>query len=604
MPTNASTGAADLRDTGLVRLAPFNYHGVRLLPSRWQQQFQYTRDYYFALANDDILRDFRLRAGQPAPGRPLGGWYSGDDKGQWHSGGDIFCTFGQWLSGYARMSTATGDLLLRDKALQLVREWAKTIEPDGYFFKSRHPNAPYYAYDKIAGGLVDVAEYLGAPEALAHLETITRWARTDLERRGLLAAGNSVKDGGPELGEWYTLAENLYRAYRLSGDERYRDFGALFHHETYWADLAAGQDAFVKHHAYSHVNSLSSAAMAYAVTRDPRYLDTLRQGFRILRGNHLYATGGYGPVELFYPADGSLGESLLHLDAERDPDNGIPPGASAETTCGSWAGFKLARYLMQFTGQAHYGDWIERLFYNAMGAALPMVGRGRTFYYSNYLLYGGHKYYHQTDWPCCSGTYPMAVADYHNLIYFYDDQSVYLNLFVPSEVTWQWGEALVRLTQDTLFPEAETTRLTFHPDRPVQFTLRVRQPGWAAALLVGRINGEPAGLVLDGDGWLSLTRTWQAGDVLELSLPMPLRFQPVDVQHPHRAALLKGPIVLVADAGPSLTGDQNDPAAWLEPIESPLHLRAHGTRPDRLFQPFYELPENVPYWMYQNIQPA
>jgi hypothetical protein len=49
---------------------------------------------------------------------------------------------------------------------------------------------------------------------------------------------------------------------------------------------------------------------------------------------------------------------------------------------------------MQFTGQAHYGDWIDRLFYNAMGAALPMVGGGRTFYDSNYILPEAHKYYH------------------------------------------------------------------------------------------------------------------------------------------------------------------------------------------------------------------
>lgn len=601
---NTLIRATDLRTTGLTSLSPFNYRGVRLLPSRWQQQFQHTRDYYYAIPNDDILRDFRLRAGHPAPGRPLGGWYSGDDKGQWHSQGDIFCTFGQWLSGFSRMSAATGDSLLRDKALHLVREWAKTIASDGYFFKSRHPNAPYYAYEKITGGLVDVAEYLGAPEALDHLDIITRWARNDLERRGFMPPAAGFQNGGPELAEWYTLSENLYRAYWLTGDESYREFAANFHHESYWADLAAGKDAFVGHHAYSHVNSLSSAAMAYAVTRDPRYLQTIQNGYQTLRRNQLYATGGYGPVETFYPADGSLGETLLYLDFKRDTNNGIPPGASAETTCGSWAGFKLSRYLMQFSGQAHYGDWSERLFYNAMGAALPMVGRGRTFYYSNYMLHEAHKYYHQTDWPCCSGTYPMAVADYHNLIYYYDDRGLYLNLFVPSEVTWQQDGALVRLTQDTLFPEAESTTLTVHTSGPVEFSLRVRQPGWAAAPLAAQINGQPISMSLQPSGWLALSRTWQDGDVLALSLPMPLWFQPVDVQHPHRAALLKGPVVLVADAGPALTGDQADPGAWIEPVESPLHLHTRGANPDRTFQPFYELPENVRYWMYQNIQPA
>jgi hypothetical protein len=61
-------------------------------------------------------------------------------------------------------------------------------------------------------------------------------------------------------------------------------------------------------------------------------------------------------------------------------------------------------------------------------------------------------------------------------------------------------------------------------------------------------------------------------------------------------------VVLVADAGPSLTGNQVDPGAWIEPVESPLHLHTRGANPDRNFQPFYELPENVPYWMYHNLR--
>jgi DUF1680 family protein len=237
-----------------------------------------------------------------------------------------------------------------------------------------------------------------------------------------------------------------------------------------------------------------------------------------------------------------------------------------------------------------------------MGAALPMVGRGRTFYYSNYMLPEAHKYYHQTDWPCCSGTYPMAVADYHNLIYFYDEHGLYLNLFVPSEVSWAQGGAQVRLTQETLFPESERVNITVHTGTAVEFALRVRQPGWVATPISAQVNGQSLALAPAINGWLTVQRMWQAGDALTLTVPMPLWFQPVDRQHPHRAALLKGPVVLVADAGPALTGDQDNPGAWIEPAESPLHLHTRGANPDRTFQPFYELPENVPYWMYQNIQ--
>ena len=88
-----------------IRLEPFDYQGVRLLKSRWLDQVQAARDYYFALTDDDILKGFRLAAGLPAPGTTLGGWCERDSSP----------IFGQWLSGMARLSRATGDQALHDK---------------------------------------------------------------------------------------------------------------------------------------------------------------------------------------------------------------------------------------------------------------------------------------------------------------------------------------------------------------------------------------------------------------------------------------------------------------------------------------------------------
>jgi hypothetical protein len=77
-----------------------------------------------------LLYGFRQRAGLPSPGVGLDGWY----------GADLFNAFGQYLAGIARMAKATNDTALRDEAVFLMHEWAKTIEPDGYFFYSRKPN--------------------------------------------------------------------------------------------------------------------------------------------------------------------------------------------------------------------------------------------------------------------------------------------------------------------------------------------------------------------------------------------------------------------------------------------------------------------------------
>ena len=356
-------------------LEPFNYDGVRLLDGRLKRQYTTARDYFFAIPDDDLLKGFRMRAGLQAPGNNLGGWYGGDLAIKtWWSAGDTFHTFGQWLSGMARMSKATGDEAIGIKAAHLMIEWGRTIEPDGYFFYSRRPWEPHYIYDKTVCGLVDLYEFGGRKDALPLLEKITDWAISNLDR-----------ERKPDTAtEWYTLSENLYRAYQLTGNPKYKTFGDVWRFTSYWKAFVGGTELTrYNHHAYSHVNTLSSAAMTYAVTGDPEYLQVIVNAYDWLEKTQFYATGGYGPDETLVPPDGSLGKSL---ESTR---------TTFETPCGSWAAFKLARYLMRFTGEAKYGDWVEKLIYNGVGAALPMGPNGQTFYYSDYRLGGGRKIYHR-----------------------------------------------------------------------------------------------------------------------------------------------------------------------------------------------------------------
>ncbi len=177
-------------------------------------------------------------------------------------------------------------------------------------------------------------------------------------------------------------------------------------------------------HSYSHANTFNSAAMTFAVTGDTRYLTMIKNGYQYLTRTQCYASGGYGPGEWSVPSDGELGNAL---DFRSD---------GAEIPCGSWGAFKLAKYLLRFTGDAQYGDWIERLLYNGIGAALPVQATGKSFYYADYRIGMAQKEYYWDNWPCCSGTYIQTVADYHDVIYFKDDRALYVNLYLPSEVTW------------------------------------------------------------------------------------------------------------------------------------------------------------------------
>jgi hypothetical protein len=579
-----------------ILLEPFDFLGVKLRPSRWQRQYEQTRDFYFGVSNDDILHGFRADAGLPAPGQPLGGWCDHES----------YQVLGHWLMAMSRASRVNDDTALREKASVLLSEWGKTLDrqPDGQGrckFQRVLASDGHYFYDKMVGGLVDMHLYAHHPDALPLLDKITDWALTLLKRDRVpgMAPPNMKPDGYPL--EWYTLGENLFRAFEATGAAKYRDFAQVWLYPQFW-------DRFVStsrptgtfgQHAYSHCNTLSSAAMAYGVTGEANYLQIIKNAYDFFQQTQCYATGGYGPAERILPPDGALGQSLSGPQARTD---------TFETPCGSWAAFKLSKYLIQSTGQARYGDWIEKLLYNGIGAALPMTGRGRTFYYANYVLGSATKTYYDAAFPCCAGTYFQDVTEYHNLIYFKDANSLCVNLYLPSEVGWKSGGAQVKLLQETNYPEEDTVRLKLELSQPAEFALKFRVPGWSRDVSV-KVNGSPQNTPAAPGTWAVLSRRWQSGDQVEIHIPLSFRRQAVDVQHPTRVALLRGPVVLVQDlaAGtmPVFPRDE-ELQSWLAPADRPGVFRVtrsdNGT-PGGQFAAYYLLDESQPYRMYFDCPP-
>jgi DUF1680 family protein len=569
-----------------IFLEPFNYEGVRLLDSRFRKQYLATRDYYYNIPNDDILKGFRKAAGLPAPGEDMGGWCAKDPS----------VAFGQWLSGMARMYKATGDRAMRDKATQLMLEWGKTIV---------RPELTHYTYEKTLCGLVDLYAYGGQKEALPLLEQITDWASQNLSRARKPASLEDAQ-GGYHTGdlEWYTLSENLYRAYQLTGNPKYKTFGDVWRYPHYWGMFAGERPVEVRaFHAYSHVNTLSSAAMAYAITGDPQYLKTIVNAYDYFQQTQCYATGGYGPGEALVAPDGSLGKWLETEPTEPHYVDQLLQyfvGRSFETPCGSWAVFKLGRYLMQYTGQARYGDWMEKLLYNGIGAALPMHGRGKTFYYADYRLGGGTKVYYPEPWPCCSGTYIQAVADYHNIIYFKDAAGLYVNLFVLSEVSWNCQGEEVRVVQETDYPESDTTLLTVHVKKSTPFALHFRVPAWSRGATL-KVNGAQVDVPAQPGTWAAIQRTWNPDDRVTFQIPMRLTLVPVDKQHPYRVAAVYGPVVLVREQEEIVFASPEDRSKWITPAGKQLEFGALA-RSRGKFVPFYRLGYGTPYCMYFDLQ--
>jgi hypothetical protein len=152
----ATTSPADI-DPRVIKISAFDYDGVRLHDSRWNDQYLHAREFYFNVSDNDILQGFRAEAGLPAPGQPLGGWCEKDSS----------TVFGQWLSGMSRMYRATGDQAIRDKAAYLLAEFSKTVGPDG------NCRMNVYPYEKLVCGLVDMHKYADDLTAMPLLERVT-----------------------------------------------------------------------------------------------------------------------------------------------------------------------------------------------------------------------------------------------------------------------------------------------------------------------------------------------------------------------------------------------------------------------------------------------
>lgn len=582
---------------------PFDFQGVELSPGHFRDQFEEAVKYFMAIPNDDILLGFRRRAGLPYPGNELGGWYSND--GSFTPDYDeVFNTFGQWISALARMYAVTKNEEILNKVKTLILEWGKTIEPDGFFFYSRKCNAPHYVFEKMVCGLTDAIVYGKFEPAREYLAKITTWAIKNLARYRIPAGSRNFTGGNPIRplpnqtdNEWYTLSENLYRAYIATGDPTYRDFAFEWHYNFYWDALASNHpEVMTDLHGYSHVNNLCGAAMAYQVTGEERYLKIITRAYDLLRKYQWMASGGFAPGERMANPDGSNGKEIE------------TNFTTFEVPCGSWAGFKLSRYLISFTGNSAFGEWIERLLYNGIGSALPMndhIRRGRTFYYGDYRITGGRKTYNPLSFPCCSGTYPQAVTEYHNLIYYFDNDSLYVSQFIPSRVIAKMQGKEVQVELKTNYPESEDVVLEINPEEKVAFSLRIRIPGWVQADQIKvSLNAEPVQSRSVSAGWLVLNQEWCPGDQVSLQLPMSLRFEPVSSAYPNRVALMFGPVwlALKGEEQVVLNGDMEHPEAWISAIQGqPLHFRVSNGQTSQIFVPFYELKERENYFAYNEI---
>ncbi len=494
------------------------------------------------LDEDSLLKPFRAMSGKPAPGASLGGWYGYKPNYDFHhddAGLAPGANFGQWTSALARLYAAScfdgaGQQQLHDRALRLHTLLDRDVTAE--YFANNHFAG--YDFDKLVCGLMDAHRLLGDNSAWEKLDHIRACAVPSLPGH---AVDREIQwkigaDASWLWDETYTIPENLYIASAMGAGSACRAMAEDYLlNRTFFEPLAAGQNVLGDHHAYSYVNSLCSAMQAYLTGGSAMHLRAARNAFDFLE-QQSWATGGWGPEELLRKP--GYDEMFKHLATGH---NGF------ETPCGSYAHMKLTRYLLRATRDGRYGDSMERVYFNTVLGALPLQTDGTSFYSSDYnnvgkRIYSAHK------WPCCSGTLPQVVADYGINSYLHEPGALWVVLYQPSQVRWSEGGVGMELRQTGSYPEDGRIALQIFTARPVEYTIRLRIPAWAGTGTQLTVNGRSVSAVTE-QGFASVHRRWANGDLIGVTLPMPLRLEPLPANStPHWGvnALMHGPVVLFA----------------------------------------------------------
>jgi hypothetical protein len=513
---------------------PFPLSQVRLLDSPFRDAMLRDQNYLLSLDADRLLYNFRVNAGLPSPARPYGGWEDPKCELRGH-------TVGQYLSACSLIYASTGDARFKQRVDSIVAELAEcqnapatNVSHFGYLsafpelFIDRVENrqkvwAPWYTLHKIMAGLLDANQLAGNAQALEVLTNMANWVkfRVDNLPQEKMQAALDTEFGG--------MNEVLANLYGVTGNADFLKAAGAFNQKKIFDPLAAGQDKLDGLHANTQIPKIIGAARQFELTGDRRDADIANFFWERVALHRSYIIGGDSDREHFF----SVNDFSNHLSAE-----------TCES-CNTYNLLKLTRHIFEWSPDAVTMDFYERALYNDILASQdPEQGM---FVYLMPLKPGHFKTYStpENSFWCCVGTGMENHAKYGDTIYFHGDGSLYVNLFIPSELSWPEKNFVVR--QETKFPESETTRLNFKMEAPVQLALKIRWPAWADKISV-RVNGRSQKIPGSAGSYVTLNREWKNGDQVEIRLPMKLHAEPLPGAT-NIVALLYGPIVLVGELG-------------------------------------------------------
>ena len=399
---------------------------------------------------------------------------------------------------------------------------------------------PWYNLHKTYAGLRDAWVYGGNETAKTMFLSFCDWginitsALTDAQMETML----TIEQGG--------MNEIFADAYQMTGTAKYLIAAKRFSHKVLFNKMSTSVDNLDNMHANTQVPKAVGFQRIAELTADKTYSTAAQFFWSTVTGKRSLASGGNSRKE-YFPQASACSD---YVNVAEGPES-----------CNTNNMLKLTEGLFRMKSEAKYADYYERaLFNHILSTQHPEHGGYVYFTPARPRHYRVYSAPNSAMW-CCVGTGMENHGKYGEFIYTHHIDSLFLNLFVASELNWK--EKGVRVKQETNFPEEESTNLTISVDAPTQFKLLVRHPAWVPTGAMKVICGtDTFGVQSLPSTYVTVNRTWNGGEIVKVLLPMHNSIEQLP-NVPSYLAILHGPILLGAKTGTEdLLGFVADESRW------------------------------------------
>jgi DUF1680 family protein len=384
---------------------------------------------------------------------------------------------------------------------------------------------PWYNVHKMYAGLRDAWLYAGNENAKTIFLKFCEWG-IDITSSLTYEQMQTMLDK-----EHGGMDEVFADAYQITGDAKYLIAARRFSHKALLEPMAAGNDNLDNKHANTQIPKVVGFQRIAELTNDKEYIKASSFFWETVTKNRTLAFGGNSRKEHFP----SKKASSDYIEDVEGPES-----------CNSYNMLKLTEDLFRFHPLAKYIDYYERTICNhILSTQDPETGGYVYFTPARPRHYRVYSAPNEAMW-CCVGTGMENHSKYNELIYTHQNDSLFLNLFIASELNWR--DKGIKIKQETKFPFEEQTRLTV-TEGTSKFTLKIRYPSWVIekALKIF-VNGNMIPYAPHSNYYVAIERLWKAGDVVQIILPMHNSIEQLP-NVPAYIALMHGPILLGAKTG-------------------------------------------------------